>query len=181
MRHSIAFIGMRGAGKSTVGRLVAQALGLPFLDTDEEIERRAGKSIADIFVSDGEIVFRRLEAQAIESAMKMAPLVVAVGGGAVMNVHNATLLRDRAFVVWLRASLDVLRRRISADPHSVSRRPALTTRPIAEEIQSLAERRESAFAAVAHLDIDTTALAPGKVVETVLATFHNLEGGGGAP
>lgn len=108
---SVVLVGLMGAGKSSVGRRLARELGLPFVDADEEIERAAGCSIADIFRLYGEAAFRDGEERVVARLLQGGPQVLATGGGAFVNPRTRARIRDAAVSVWLRAELDVLVRR----------------------------------------------------------------------
>ncbi|GEN65267.1 hypothetical protein AOE01nite_34910 [Acetobacter oeni] len=124
--RSIVLIGLMGAGKSTIGRRLAQRLGLGFVDADAEIERAAGCSINDVFRMYGEAAFRDGERRVIRRLLDGPSRVLATGGGAFMNDETRSLIRERAISVWLRCSLDILVRRVSGRSH----RPLLNnTRP----------------------------------------------------
>src|SRR5262245_9448578 len=99
----IALVGLSGAGKSSIGRLLAGQLGWPLRDTDALIVHSAGCEIAQIFAAEGEAHFRDREAAALRQALDGPPVVVATGGGIVLRAENRALLRERAFVVWLDA------------------------------------------------------------------------------
>jgi len=113
LERTIALIGMMGAGKSTVGRKLAEALKAPFIDSDEEIEKAAGLSVAEIFQQHGEPEFRRGERRVIERLLNGPPVVLATGGGAYIDPATRALMKEKAVTVWLRADLDVLWKRVS--------------------------------------------------------------------
>src|SRR5690625_1541061 len=102
----VVLVGFMGAGKTTVGRLLASMLQRPFIDLDREIESTAARSIADIFAQDGEAGFRALEAAAVAAAVTGEAAVIAAGGGALQSPANARALRRAGELVWPRASLD---------------------------------------------------------------------------
>jgi|TARA_B100000678_G_scaffold283883_1_gene284585 shikimate kinase len=106
-----------GAGKSTVGRRLAYALGRQFYDSDDEIEKAAGLSISDIFALHGEAEFRRGEQRVLERLLSEPPHVLATGGGAYLNPDTRTLLREHAITIWLNADLETLWRRVSKRGH----------------------------------------------------------------
>jgi len=110
---TIALVGMMGVGKSTVGKRLAQDLGLPFIDSDDEIEKAAGLSVREIFDKHGEPEFRRGERKVIERLLNGPPIVLATGGGAYMDAETRALMKQRATTVWLRADLDVIWKRVS--------------------------------------------------------------------
>lgn len=106
--RAIVLVGLMGAGKSSVGRLLAERLALPFLDADSEIERAAGATIEDIFAHEGEAVFRSGERRVIARLLAGAPAVIATGGGAFMDGATRTAIRERGISVWLKADLETL-------------------------------------------------------------------------
>ena len=110
--RSLVLVGLMGAGKSTVGRRLAQKLGLPFLDADHEIEAAAGMTIPDIFSIYGEEYFRDGERRVIARLLQEGPIVLATGGGAFMSAETRARIAESAFSIWLRADLDVLMRRV---------------------------------------------------------------------
>lgn len=114
---TIALVGLMGAGKSCIGRLLAAHYRLPFIDADAEIEAAAGCSISEIFEKHGEPYFREGERRVIARLVGGPPIVLATGGGAFMNAETRALIRERAISLWLRASLDVLVRRTARRTH----------------------------------------------------------------
>ena len=115
--RTVALVGLMGAGKSTVGRRLAAALGRKFFDSDAEIEEAAGLSIPDIFTIHGEAEFRRGECKVLERLLSYKPHVLATGGGAYMNPDTRVLMREKAVTIWLSADLDTLWRRVSKRGH----------------------------------------------------------------
>jgi shikimate kinase len=113
LRHrTIALVGLMGVGKSSVGRRLASALGLPFRDADAEVEAAAGRSISEIFAELGEPAFRDGERRVIARLLEGPAHVLATGGGAFMNPETRALIKGKAISVWLKADLDVLARRV---------------------------------------------------------------------
>ncbi len=115
--RTIALVGLMGAGKSTVGRRLAESLGREFYDNDVEIEKAAGLSVADIFAIHGEAEFRRGEQRVLERLLKEPPHVLATGGGAYLNPETRDLLREKAITVWLSADMETLWKRVSRRSH----------------------------------------------------------------
>src|SRR3954465_6039052 len=111
-RRSVVLVGMMGAGKSSIGRRLAQRLGLGFVDADAEIEAAAGMSIAEIFARDGEPYFRSGEARVIARLLDQGPQVLATGGGAFMNGETRAAISQKGISVWLKADFEVLMRRV---------------------------------------------------------------------
>ena len=163
----IALIGLRGTGKTTVGRRLAELLGGGFVDTDELLTTLAGRSIATIFATEGEAAFRRLESHAIGEALAHSPSVLSLGGGSLVRDENVALLADRVVFVWLTAPPATLAARVLADPSSALTRPALTGATLLEELLDLQTTRTGRFAALASLVVDTTSISPGDVADFI--------------
>jgi shikimate kinase len=165
---NILLIGYRGTGKSTVARLVAQRLGWPWLDADVELERRAGKSIAEIFVEDGEPAFRDLESEVLVELLKLDGHVLALGGGVVLRSENRELIQKAGGVIWLTADPETIQSRIASDPTTAARRPLLTASGGIEEIRALLAQREPLYGECATIIVDTTGRALADVADEVL-------------
>jgi shikimate kinase len=161
----LLLVGMMGAGKSTVGRLLADRLGCPYLDSDVEVEAVTGHTVAEIFAQDGEAAFRVAEADALHAALSgPAPVVVSVAGGAVLDPANRELLRRSGTVVWLRASPATLAARVGDG----AGRPLLAGDPAAALVRLEAERCPL-YAEVADVVIDVDGVPPAEVADQVLA------------
>src|SRR5262245_64146381 len=165
----IFLIGLRGSGKTTVGHVLADRSRLPFRDADAELEARAGRSIRDIFVADGEAAFRDLEEQTLVELIARGPAVVATGGGVVLRETNRTRMKATGKIVWLTAAPEVLWRRMQVDPSTAGRRPDLACGG-QEEIEELLRLREPLYRSVADLIIDTTERSPEEITADILAT-----------
>ncbi len=122
--RTIALVGLMGAGKSTVGRRLAQKLGRTFYDSDSEIEKAAGLSVSDIFSLHGEAEFRRGEHRVLKRLLQLPPHVLATGGGAYLNADTRDILREKAVTVWLNADLETLWKRVQKrDTRPLLQRP----------------------------------------------------------
>ncbi len=164
----IALIGYRGVGKSTVGILLARAIGGVCVDTDDLIVRDAGMAIADIFASEGEVGFRKRERDAIAAVTSAPPDVISVGGGAILDDQNVARLRSVATIVWLTAPMDSLWNRMSTDIQGQNVRPALTDKPGPQEVEQLLAARAPSYKKAADLTIDTQNVAPKEVVRRIV-------------
>ena len=165
----LTLIGYRATGKTTLAQLLAGRLGWPWIDADVEIERRAGKSIAQIFAADGEPAFRDLEAQVVAELCRRPRLVLAAGGGAPLRLESRQAMRAAGQVVWLTASPGTILARMQADPATAPRRPNLTEHGPLEEIVQLLSRREPIYREAAHLVIDTDGKTPEQLAAEILA------------
>lgn len=150
----VVLIGMRGAGKSTVGAALASRLGWEFIDTDDLIVSREGSSIAEIFAERGEAEFRKIESDVIASLPSDPPRIVAAGGGAVLRSENVTHLRRVGRLVWLCAEADELARRVRTDDATPGSRPSLTGNPIESELAGVLEERTPAYEAACDFRVD---------------------------
>ena len=159
----IALTGFMGSGKTTVGKVLADFLGCPFMDLDDLIVKKAGKSIPEIFAQDGEAAFRQLEARLLRQTVEKYTentVVLALGGGAVTAPASAALLREKTVCIYLRASLETLLRRLEGETAG---------RPLADA--SLADRlaaREPLYEQTAHVIIDTDGLSPDEVADEII-------------
>lgn len=164
----LLLIGMMGAGKSLAGQLVAARLGWPWSDSDLQIQRRTGQTVAQIFATQGEAAFRAEEARVLAEAVTGdEPAVVSVAGGAVLSADNRRLLRAAGVVVWLRAELTTLVARTANGDH----RPLLEGDRLSRLGLLYAERRPH-YEALADAVIDVDDLAPGEVADRVVAAWH---------
>ena len=162
--RNIALLGFMGTGKSTVARLLARQLGRKLVDMDRVIERRAGKSIADIFAQDGKPHFRWLERALVQELAARRQLVIACGGGVVLNPDNIRDLQHGGLVVCLTAAPDVILRRVAAARH----RPLLEGGAKRKKLLALLATRQPLYDHLPHR-IDTTALTPAAVAKRLLA------------
>ena len=157
--RSVVLVGMMGAGKSSIGRRLATRLGLSFVDADAEIEKAASMSIEEIFATRGEAYFRAGEARVIARLLEGGPQVLATGGGAFMNADTRTTIRAKGISVWLRATLDVLSRRIRRR----SDRPLLKSDDPLETLKRLIDERYPVYA-----EADTLVMSRDVPHETIV-------------
>jgi shikimate kinase len=136
-KRNLVLVGLMGAGKSAIGRIVAQQLGLPFIDTDTEIERVSRMSISELFAAYGEEEFRALETRVIKRLLRTGPRVVSTGGGAFINEKTRKQIERGGLSVWLNADLEVLWERVNKRDH----RPLLKTENPKQTLQDLMDKR----------------------------------------
>lgn len=165
--RTIALVGLMGAGKTTIGRRLASALELPFVDADDAITAAAGRSIEDIFAERGECEFRRGERNVIARLLAGPVHVLATGGGAFINPQTRALMKERAISVWLKAPLDVLMKRVVKRDH----RPLLKEDDPQAVMQRLIEERYPLYAE-ADLTIESGAGPHNSAVSTILAALR---------
>lgn len=162
--HSVFLIGMMGAGKTTIGRLLAHALNFQFIDADRELEARNGVLISTIFSVEGEEGFRRREAALLDELTQRSGIVLATGGGAVLNADTRRRLRERGLCVYLRASGEEIHRRTRKDRS----RPLLQTSDPRGRIDALLAEREPLYEETAHLMFQSAAANPKRLVRRLL-------------
>ena len=162
--RSVFLIGMMGAGKTTVGRLLAQALGFEFVDADRELEARSGALITTIFSVEGEEGFRRREAALLDELTQRERIVLATGGGAILNADTRSRLRERGLVLYLRASAEEIQRRTRNDRS----RPLLQTADPRARIDELLRQREPLYEETAHLTFQSASTNPRRLVRRLL-------------
>lgn len=163
MTQNIALIGFMAVGKSAVGHRLAKKLRRRFVDLDRLIEKSTGMKVHEIFVQKGEPYFRQLEKQTLATVLQNDGQVISTGGGVIMNDENLTLLRDKALLVGLTASIDVLLARAG----NGSKRPLLKGANRKERVEELLTQRQSRYAQ-AHITIDTNELTTDQVVEKII-------------
>jgi len=172
MKTSIALIGFMGTGKTVVGKLLAEKLGKEFLELDAIIEKKAGKSIPEIFRKDGEIGFRELEIEAAGEVAAVKNAVIACGGGIVLNKINIDRLRKECVIVCLTASPQVIIKRTSAD---TDERPLLAVPDRARQIEELMKFREPFYERSADIMINTSRISADSVVERIMEKLKDNE------
>jgi len=175
--RAIVLVGMMGAGKSSIGRRLAQRLDIPFVDADAEIEVAAGMSIADIFATRGEPEFRAGEARVIARLLDGGAQVVATGGGAFMNADTRAAIKAKGVSVWLKADFEVLMRRIKRR----NDRPLLKTDDPAAKLQELIDLRYPTYE-LADLMVQSRDVVHEKIVDEIVGVLAGHLGvAGGEP
>ncbi len=168
MSPSIVLFGMMGVGKTTVARLVGERLGREVVDTDAEVERRTGASIPAIFAADGEASFRELEREVVAETTGRDDLVIALGGGAVLDDANVEAARAAGVLVRLEADADVLVERLTGERRETERRPLVDGEDPGSALRRTLDGRAARYAEVADLTVDATGPAE-EVAAAVLA------------
>jgi shikimate kinase len=148
----IVLVGPMGAGKTTVGRLLADLFRMPFIDMDHEIEAHTGAAVSLIFELEGESGFRRRESAMLADLSARKGIVLATGGGAILDPDNRRLLRERGFVIWLDADVDAQLARLARD----RQRPLLQAADRRERLEAMAAARNPLYAEIAELRLPST-------------------------
>ncbi len=167
---NVFLIGPMGAGKSTIGKMLAKALGRDFCDSDKEIERRTGVSIPMIFDYEGEAGFRRRESEVLARLAEQEAAVIATGGGAVILAENRELMQRRGFVVYLKCSVEKQVERT----HKDTNRPLLQTDDPRQRLRDLFAQRDPLYSEIADLVVDTGALSGQSAVKRIVAALQRL-------
>ncbi|MDB5937369.1 MAG: 3-dehydroquinate synthase, partial [Massilia sp.] len=175
--QNVFLVGLMGAGKTTIGRILARKLGKRFIDSDHEIEARTGASIPWIFEIEGEESFRRREAEVIRDLCAEDGVVLATGGGAVLNAETRASLKARGTVIYLRANVNSIMVRVSHDKN----RPLLQTADPRRRLEELMAQREPLYREIAELVIDTGRPNVQSMVQTILDQLDALEASRRAP
>lgn len=170
-RTNVALVGFMGAGKSTVGRVLAERLGKTFVETDTLVEEKAGMSVADVFAQRGEQCFRDLEAAVVEEVSQLRHCVIACGGGVVLRNDNVAALRASAVIVYLEASPQSVLERLG--PHSAVR-PLLSGPEREQRVMELMLQREPVYVSAADIAVRTDGLPVDHVVQSVEGRLAEL-------
>lgn len=170
--QNIFLVGLMGAGKSSVGRLISERLNKLFLDADAYLEEKAGLTIPQIFEEFGEDVFRQKECNAIDELTQLKNVVIATGGGAVVKPQNRFYLKQRGIVVYLSADVEVLCERALND--TKNKRPLLQHVDPIERFKQLFESRDSLYREIAHIVIDTNHLDINSIVNELASQINQL-------
>jgi shikimate kinase len=166
---NIILMGFRCTGKSTVGRSLAETLGIPFTDTDEMIEQRTGRLISRIVAEKGWPAFRAEEKAVIRELAGADRGVIALGGGVVCDAENVEVLKVNGVFVWLSTQPEAIVGRMAKDAAHGAERPSLTGAPSVDEIRAVMAEREPLYRRLADIVVDTTEIEADRVVEAVRA------------
>jgi len=169
-KDNVIFTGFMGAGKTSAGQFYAKQYHMPFIDTDQEIEKEAGMAVSQIFAEKGEETFRKLETQCLEKLLKTTEgAVISVGGGLPLREENRTLLKKLGLVVYLDVSPETVYSRIGAD---VSSRPMLHSDDVPGRIRSLLEQRRPLYLKAAHIAVDVNDRSLEEIAAEIYREAH---------
>ncbi|MCX7823719.1 MAG: shikimate kinase [Syntrophobacterales bacterium] len=167
-KHSIAIIGYRATGKTTVGKVVARELGWTFLDMDDLLIQRFGMTISQWVSINGWEAFRNKETELLRECATMERVVLATGGGVIERAENRKVLKENFLVVWLRSSVEEIVDRLSRDEKSLTHRPSLTERGLLEEVWTVYALREPLYNEVAEVIIEVDKRKPEEIKDLIL-------------
>jgi len=169
---NIIFIGFRGTGKTTIGKILAQQLGKEFIDADEYLEQKQGRTIKDIFAEGGEPLFRDIEVQTIAELSRLDNRVIATGGGVILREENIRNLKKNGIIILLDADVDTLHKRIYEDAQTRQKRPNLTNLNAYEEIEYLLAYRRPIYDRIADFVINTISMSKHDAANKIIAFIH---------
>ena len=162
---NIVLMGFMGAGKTTIGRMLAKTMNCKFVDTDERIEKEQGRKISDIFTEDGETAFRDMETDLLTRLLGCGEsMVLSIGGGMPVREENRELLRKIGRVIYLKTSREEIIRRVSASKN----RPLLQGGKLEEKVTNLMNAREQIYMDTAHVEVVTDRKTPEKIVSEII-------------
>lgn len=175
LKKTVALVGMMGAGKTSIGKRLAQRLDVPFADADHEIEAAADMTVSDIFAKYGEPEFRRLERSVIARLLHDKPLVLATGGGAYMSDITRNAMKETAFTIWLKAPIDILLGRVRKRQEHDQSRPLLNNGDMRTTLAKLSAEREPVYA-LADMILESGDEAHAVLVDKIIAalTAHGI-------
>ena len=175
--QNLVLIGFRASGKTAVGRALAQALKRPLVDLDQVLVAEAGRSIAELVQASGWPEFRRREKALVARYARQQGLVLAPGGGVVLDPDNVRELRAHGIIIWLTADPKVLRARLAQDLPGEASRPSLTGTDTLKEVEEVLNARNPLYQEAAQVTVDTTDLKIAQVVQQILAALGAPQAG----
>ena len=171
---NVILIGYRATGKTSVGRRLAELLGFPFHDTDEAVSKKTGSTVRQLVATGGWDLFRREERAVVAAFAEKDGCVLSLGGGAAVDQENTKRLRERGFLVWLKADAETIARRLKGDEKSAEQRPPLADQDSRIEVSRMLREREEVYRKAAHVSVETK----GKTIEEVTGEIvRDLEKG----
>jgi len=168
---NLVLVGCRTAGKTTVGRRLSASLRKTFVDTDDLIEEFQGIPIGEIVKIHGWDYFRAIERRVISEISSYDDLIIAAGGGAVLEPENVKALKRNGFIIWLKADIEILLQRMAKDPRTATGRPSLTGKGVLEELKEVLAHRENFYEQASEIQVDTSLLDVDGVANNVLSIF----------
>jgi len=168
--ENIYLIGLMGAGKTTIGRQLANALRVPFYDSDKAIEEQTGVNISTIFEYEGEEGFRIREQNMIQELTQIDGIVLATGGGVILKEENRRVLKEKGFVIYLECSIDKILQRTRRD----KQRPLLDTDDPRKRIETLFSQRKDFYSSTSDFRIDTSTMQSKTVVQHILDEYNAI-------
>ncbi len=177
----VTLIGYRGTGKTTVAPLLAGRLRFESIDADTELERRVGRTVSEMFEAEGEPGFRVRERTLLQELLQGDRLVLAAGGGAILDAETRKRMRSAGPVVWLRATSETIQRQIAADPATRERRPNLTAGGGLGEIELLLAVREPLYRQTATVTVDVDRRTVDEVVSEIVSAIAPTVAASGGP
>jgi len=169
---NIVLIGYRGTGKSVVGKLLAEHLGMQYIGMDARIIEKAGRPIPEIVEKHGWPHFRNLESEIARELSQLDNIVIDTGGGVIERPENIEALRNNAIIIWLRASVDTIVSRIQHD----NQRPSLTGgKSFTDEVAEVLERRSEKYTSAAQYEIDTDPLTPEQITDRIIKIYQQQQ------
>ena len=166
---NIVLVGYRCSGKTTVGKILAQDLGMDFIDTDQVIEKKTGLSISNYVSQNGWVSFRRMERKVIKKLSLKDNLIIATGGGVVIDRDNVKNLKQKGWLVWLKADASVITERMRKEEKSGKSRPALSGVNPLREIDKVLDERMKFYERASDYIVDTNSLVPEEVAVAILS------------
>jgi shikimate kinase len=166
-RSRVVLIGYRCSGKTTVGQVLATRLGWGFADSDAEIEREAGRTVAEIVAAEGWPGFREREREAVKRLVKQRRVVISAGGGTVLDETNRARLKRGATVIYLACDAETLAKRLDADEVTASQRPSLTGQDTLSEVSRVLAEREPVYRAACDWKIETAGRGIGEIAAEI--------------
>jgi len=175
--RNLVLIGYRACGKTSVGRVLSRLLGRPLVDLDEVLEAEAGETIAELVAREGWDEFRRRERDVVARYAAAPGLILATGGGVVLDPENVRRLREHGFVVWLTASPEIIQARLAAHVSETEKRPALKGADAIGEVAAVLEQRMALYREAADFEVNTEGVAVEALAQRIAAGFSTEEGG----
>ena len=171
----VTLIGYRATGKSSVAPQLAARLNYHWIDADQDLEQRTNRSIPDIFATEGEAEFRRLEAKYLHDLLAQDKLVIASGGGAILNAQTRRIMQSAGPVVWLTARIETIAQRLSKDEDAGLTRPSLTGADIRDEVRAVLDLRQPLYRETAAITVSTDERTVDDIVNEIMQQLADTQ------